>query len=798
MHPRKDEDTDVRADFTYERDHPSAKAVRKRLYWVVGIPSVTLLVLWVAVSSYFVVGGVYVRAVAASVREVSIPAVTALAELQKERQLALQYLDNPSLAQSGLAVQQQTTDQKVEALEAAFAATISNAPDEIASQANALRGKLEQLPALRTQIIVRSIDRTQVSGYYNGVLDAAMGLFDTQARVVPDTQAALGGIVATSVFRAAEMLSRETSIVSAAFATGTFSSEDFVRFSQLPGFYRAQLAAATPFLYPEGHGDYEALTTSAVWQRLQSAEGALVTYGPWSGRDRESPPVTAADWQTMTDEVTARLTAIAVDHADRVSAAAIESGDSQLLNAIVGSILALLASIAAIVVAVRVSRSLVDRTSVMARLARLRDDSLDLAHNRLPTIVARLKNGEPVELTDELPQLDQGRDEIGQVAQAFNAAQEAAVNAAMSEAKARSGLRNVFLGIAHRNQILVHRQLQIIGGLERDEANETTLGELFKLDHLATRARRTTENLIILGGEQPGRRWRKPIPLMQVLRSAVSETKEYARVQLERVPDIAVAGAVVADVVHMIAELVDNATSFSPDGSPVTVTSTLVARGVVVEVSDQGLGMKDDARRRANEMMTAAPEFDAMALRADSSLGLFVVARLASRLGIAVTFDPSRFGGLRATVLIPDQHLHIHQDAEEAAHATRADAAPRQEAPTIMQPAPANLRPWPTPAAPEPRPFAPPPPTPPAPSPAVDPVSPAALPAIGAPEQALHRRDDRPRLPQRKPQEHLAAELKEEPDDDSQQQVPRGDRSARTLAAFHEGSLRGRASASDS
>ena len=262
---------------------------------------------------------------------------------------------------------------------------------------------------------------------------------------------------------------------------------------------------------------------------------------------------------------------------------------------IIGSILALLASLAAIIVAVRVSRSLVDR-ALMTRLARLRNDSLDLARNRLPNIVERLKNGESVDLAEELPQLDHGRDEIGQVAEAFNTAQLTAVNAAASEAKARSGVHNVFLGIAHRNQVLVHQQLQILDEMEAREDNSTQLASLFQLDHLAARARRTTENLIILGGKQPGRRWRKPVPLMEVLRAAVSETEQYARVQVEQVADVAILGAAVADTIHLVAELVDNATSFSPPGSPVEVTSRLVARGVVVDVSDQGLGMKDGVR----------------------------------------------------------------------------------------------------------------------------------------------------------------------------------------------------------
>jgi signal transduction histidine kinase len=798
-----------------ESDKPYDKSIRKRLTRTVLIPSVTLLVLWTALSSYFFINGLYVRLVAASVREVSIPAATTLAAFQNERQIALQYLDDPALGQARLQEQQKATDVKLSALQNAFAATISSAPDEIATKVNALKTQFDQLPVLRSQISFRSIDRAQVNSYYNGVLDTASNLFDTQARVVPDAQAAYGGITATSVFRAGDMMSRETSLVSTALSSGTFAPDDFVQFTELSGFYKTQLTAVAPFLDAGVRGKYQALTTSAAWRQLTTAEAAIVKHGPWSPSDRDSPPIGAADWQNATNQVAQGLNDMAVDQADKVSAAAIDSGDAQLRNAIVGSVVALLASLVAIIVAVRVSRSLVDR-ALMTRLARLRNDSLDLARNRLPNIVDRLKNGESVDLNEELPQLDHGRDEIGQVAEAFNVAQLTAVNAAASEAKARSGVHNVFLGIAHRNQVLVHQQLQILDEMEAREENSTQLASLFQLDHLAARARRTTENLIILGGKQPGRRWRKPVALMEVLRAAVSETEQYARVQVEQVADVAIVGAAVADTIHLVAELVDNATTFSPPGSPVEVTSRLVARGVVVDVSDQGLGMKEGVRQWANEMMAEAPEFDAMALRADSSLGLFVVARLAAKLGMTVTFDPSRYGGLRATVLIPSQHLAGQGPGQPEEPASTPPEDTAVLAP-VGAPAPrareSSLRSMDTPSSftgqipmkreVKPKPY---------PARAFSPLDPAPeIPAVPAaattPEEPYPARpaeqppvpgDDRPKLPKREPQQNLVAQLEDEPDDDNGLDVAPGEGTARTLAAFHKGTRRGRGGTEDS
>jgi signal transduction histidine kinase len=782
-------------------DKPYDKSIRKRLTRTVLIPSVTLLVLWTAVASYFVFNGLYVRLVAASVREVSIPAATALASFQQERQLALQYLDNPELGQADLRAQQKTTDQKLVKLQDAFSSTISNAPTEIADKVNALRGQFDDLPVVRSQVNFRSIDRAHVNSYYNGVLDAASNLFDTQARIVPDAQAAHGGVTATAVFRAGDMMSRESSLVSTAFAAGEFAPDDFVQFTELAGYYRTELAQLEPFLDPEVRDQYHTLLDSPEWQQLGGAENALAKHGPWTREDQGDVPVSEFDWQRVTNEVADKLNDIAINQADKVSAAAIESGNAQLRNAIIGSVVALITALVAIFVAVRVSRSLVDR-ALMTRLARLRDDSLDLARHRLPNIVTRLKNGEPVDVQEELPRLDHGRDEIGQVAEAFNVAQLTAVNAAASEAKARSGVHNVFLGIAHRNQVLVHQQLQILDEMESREDNSTQLASLFQLDHLAARARRTTENLIILGGKQPGRRWRRPVPLMEVLRAAVSETEHYARVQVEQVADVEIIGTAVADTIHLVAELVDNATSFSPPTSPVEVTSRVVAHGVVVDVSDQGLGMKDDVMRWANEMMAKAPEFDAMALRADSSLGLFVVARLAAKLEFTVTFDPSRYGGLRATVLIPSQHLAAEEQPDQVDEAERnsledtavfaAVGAPakREEenasrvANTVSQPKKPDAKPIQQPA---------------------HPLAPGAPPVrvySGHTEPPPARGDDRPKLPRREPQQNLVAQLRDEPDEDLDTEqtddVVGGEVTARTLTAFHKGTRRGRGTDDDS
>ncbi|MTD55788.1 HAMP domain-containing protein [Amycolatopsis sp. RM579] len=739
--------------------------------------------MWIGGSAYFVAQAIYVRTVASTVQEVSIPAVTALGALQQERQLSLVYLEGNSATLQDLQNQQQSIDPNLANLRSALDSAASLAPDELVDRMHNLEATLDQLQVIRAQVDLRTATKQQVNDFYNHLLDTSSDLFAAQARIVPDVTATQGGIDATEVFRASDQMSRAASLISSAFATGTLAPADHLAFSQLVGSYRETLAKVAPFLRPGTAQRYQQLITSDPWARLQADEDAIINHGPGTFRQNVGGlAVRDSDWRQLTGQVSDSLIRVTADQADKASSQALSDGNASLRNAIIGSIAALLAAIASIYVAVRVSRTLVDRTLV-TRLARLRDDSLALAQVRLPSIVERLKVGETVDMSAELPRLDHGRDEIGQVAEAFNMAQLTAVNAAASEAKARSGVNNVFLGIAHRNQGLVHRQLQILDQMESQEDNPSQLKGLFQLDHLATRARRTTENLIILGGKQPGRRWRKPVWLMDMLRAAVSETEHFARVEVENVPQVAITGSAVADAIHLVAELVDNATSFSPPASQVHLTSTRVARGVVVDIADQGLGMTDEVREWANRMMAEPPEFDAMALKADASLGLFVVARLASRLGIKVMFDTSRYGGTRATVLIPTELLATGDEVADSAEPEfRSAAQPAVYEDTVDEPTELVRR---EPPSPEPRRSAPAPE-----APQREPARTMTMMPEQEPEVPVRR--ERPPLPQREPQENLVAQLRDDPDYEAPDFDEYAPRTLGTISAFHRGTRRGR------
>ncbi|WP_420115389.1 nitrate- and nitrite sensing domain-containing protein, partial [Micromonospora sp.] len=618
------------------------------------IPSVVALVVWLVASGYLIFQGFYNRQVANSVRQVSIPAVSALSSIQQERRLSVSYLTQPSRDLSRLIEQRQQTDQRVATLRPAANAALGNAPDSIVTRWETLAGLLDELASVRSTIDSRSANGTGVYDFYNRLLDAATDLFDTQARIVPDAAAAQGGIAATEAFRASDLMSRAGSTIDGAFGARTLSPQDHLDFTNLVGAYHAGLNNVAPHLEPEARERFAAITTSDSWKELVAAENALVSNGPWRSGVPRALSFNRARWEVLTRQVSDDLINLTVVQADTVSARTLRTGNTQLFTASLGSLVALLVVVAAIIWAIRQSQILVDR-ALSVRLAQLGRDAEAVVDKQLPAMMDRLRRREKVDLASELPLPDYGSDEIGRVAEVINRSLQAAAGAAVDEAKTRAAGIAMLMGVARRPQRPLQRGLKVIEDLQNRIGDEKLLAELFDINHQLTQTRRFLENLVILAGGQIGRRFQNPVPVRRVLLAAFAEAQQYQRITLRSAPDVAVAGPAVAGTVHLIAELLDNALAFSPPETTVWVTCIEVKRGIAVEIEDAGVGMRADALERANDLLATAPTPDVTALKDGAQVGLHVVAELAKRDGVQVSLRASAYGGLLAIVLLPDR-----------------------------------------------------------------------------------------------------------------------------------------------
>ncbi|MEU2185082.1 sensor histidine kinase, partial [Streptomyces thermolilacinus] len=290
--------------------------------------------------------------------------------------------------------------------------------------------------------------------------------------------------------------------------------------------------------------------------------------------------------------------------------------------------------------------------SMITSLRRLQDTATRVAQERLPELVKQLSEADPQDVDTSVESVGvHSRDEIGKVAAAFDDVHREAVRLAAEQALLRGNVNAMFTNLSRRSQGLIQRQLSLISELESREADPDQLSSLFKLDHLATRMRRNGENLLVLAGEEPGRRWTRPVPLVDVLRAAASEVEQYERIELASVPATEVAGRVVNDLVHLLAELLENATSFSSPQTKVRVTGHALPDGrVLVEIHDTGIGLSPEDLAAINERLASPPTVDVSVSR---RMGLFVVGRLSLRHGIRIQLRPSDSGGTTALVMLP-------------------------------------------------------------------------------------------------------------------------------------------------
>lgn len=619
------------------------RSIRLRIFLLILVPLLSLIGLYAFVATSTIGDARKAARAHSQLNSWGLPVLTFTQQMQTERKLAALYL---ATSKSDVLAQFKAQEAKTDQARAAMTAGLTSKSADHAVRTSDARAAITQLlrdvttlGQLRTAVSEQMLSPVgAVTGY--SVLASDDYAFSTSLLSLSEPEIQLEGLANIRLAASLDALQQEDAILEADAVIGTFPAPDRTAFAQLVGVRRQLLSDAQRILGPKMQVSYAKNVSVGVVDSIISFEDDVL-----SDSSQDAPQsVPLGAWTQDIAALTKGVGVVQRVGEDEAVHKTDAKADSAYLRLGLAGGLGLLAVVLSIVISLRIGRRLV------RQLAGLRRSANSLAREHLPSVMARLRTGEDVDVAAEAPLLKATPDEIGQVGQAFNDVQRAAVQAAVEEARLRRGVSDVFRNLARRNQSLLHRQLSLLDGMERRIADPDELADLYRLDHLTTRMRRHAEGLIILSGAPIGRSWRNPVRLVDVLRAAVGEVEDYTRVSVATMTDAALAGPAVADVIHLVAELVENATIFSPPNTPVRVTGDIVGNGFAVEIEDRGLGLSTEKLNEINSRLASPPEFN---LSDTDQLGLFVAGRLAARQGIQITMRPNAYGGSTAIVLIP-------------------------------------------------------------------------------------------------------------------------------------------------
>jgi signal transduction histidine kinase len=632
------------------------RSIRLRIYFLVAIPLVALVGLLAYVAGTTINNAVSLDRAPNLVNATAVPAAKFGTYLQAERTAAVIYLFQPTAA--NLAAYQTATEATDRAEPAFITAmdsqgTTGTENSSGAKAVSSLVSDLSQLSTLRNAVKARVLSPLDALGAYSQGITTQVKLFLDQTESVTSNSQQIEAVGLIATVQAREALSQEDALLSGMLATKRITAKNRIAFNDIAATRQANLAYADYILSPADLTLFNAAMagSGSMQQDLTLIEEAIA-----AGTPVAKLPVTEAEWQQLSGTLLTDEYDGGVAVANAILAADHQISHAAWVRVAVTSGIALLGLLITILVSTLIARG------IIRRLRGLESSARTLAEDQLPDVIARLRRGEDVDVAAEAPPLRTGSDEIGRVGQAFELVRQTAVRGAVEESRLRQGLNDVFRSLARRSQSLLHRQLTLLDQMERRASDPEALDDLFRLDHLTTRMRRHAEGLVILAGAPPGRSWSSPVRMVDVMRGAIAEVEDYARVSVATRSQAALAGSAVADVIHLLAELIENATTLSPPYTSVRVSGDTVASGFAIEVEDRGLGMSAPRMAELNDRLASPPEFNP----SDSEqLGLFVVSKLAERHGIRVTLKASPYGGTSAIVLIP-AHLVVTEEAFRA------------------------------------------------------------------------------------------------------------------------------------
>jgi methyl-accepting chemotaxis protein len=627
--------------------------VRNKLIGIVVIPTLAFVVL-VGITLYNLIGMARQASDDVALAEFGREIQSVADELELERDLAAGFI----AARDEATAEEYTSQQG--ALDTA-ASEYTSVEEDLYAQSSALlrekldavRDNLAALGDLRSAVNEGLVTRQAATGEYSTYVTDLLNI-EAEIGRQSDVDLAQDAEVLYHLSRTKDLTSQVRGTLYAISLQDAYSLSDYQELNQLIGLRDATLQQFESLADAQQLAVLNESAQDQTGLAIAGLEDVAISGRAASG---QPPDIDSTEWLEVSGARIAEL-GIAesemlngiIEEANALSSAATR----RIVGLTVGSLAVLLL---AVLVWLAIARS------IARPLRMLQADAQDVANNRLPFAVERLRTadeGTPITTPPE-PLAVTSRDEIGQVARAFHGVHQQAIQLATEQAVLRRNVNTMFVNLARRSQSLVERLLRQIDGLEQREQDPDQLENLFRLDHLATRMRRNDESLLVLAGSETTRRWSEPVPLPEIVLAAVSEIEDFTRVRQDTLATIEVPGHAVSDLVHLLAELLENATRFSPPTAQVRVTARAVRGGseALIEIEDNGIGLTPDTLANANEQLAVPTAGELLVSR---RMGLLVIATLAQRHGIRVSLAEADSGGTIARVWLPRELVNTGID----------------------------------------------------------------------------------------------------------------------------------------
>ncbi|MFF2010075.1 nitrate- and nitrite sensing domain-containing protein [Streptomyces sp. NPDC058195] len=668
------------------RTESTTMSLRTALLVLAIVPGVALAALWAVTSGQTLLDFQRQAAQGQLAEKAGQPSNIVYYNLQQERRLSAEALARHEGVTDELRQQRKKTDEAVKSFQSLSGVGADDAPAEVRDAVGKAREAINQLPAQRALVDDGGDEQQKaVYRYYTDLIAVDLQLFGALSHVDNGRITTLSQPL-VDLFWTKEMISRSDALLARGWPDGKLSTTDLRQVREVVSGQELQYSTkVVPQLSTDERAMWQTIVRSEAWKTKTRLEGQILRPAEADADGSISLGAKEKTWRAAMDELDPQIEKLL----EQRTASVVDEGKGSVMSLLfkmaLTTVVGLIAVIAVIWTTWRLTRNLRRRIGSLQERAEALEKSL-------PDVVERLALGERIDVEAEARAIENDAkggksDELTQLGDALNLARTSALAAAVKQADQHRGFERLLQRIARRTQQLIGQQLKKLDELERKHEDPEVLDGLFDLDHLTARLRRYEENLVILAGGSPHRRWRKPVPLLDVMRSAQGEVQDYRRVVLDLDGSPWLSERAVGPVSHVLAELIENALSFSRPPAPVEVRAAKVSRGLAIEVEDRGLGMDEEQLAAANVLMASPPRMDVLAHSDDIRLGLYVIARLADQHGLRVEFRSSAYGGTRVVVLVPDE-LTVPE--------------PRTGPVGVANPAPAAQQAPPVPAAPEP------------------------------------------------------------------------------------------------